>query len=284
MQGTLIAEFREYVKARENPANFLDSELSPYAVAYREITDKTFQSYKNADAINRELSHLARLDNFDWQPPAIEMTARRRDNPDLILRFMVDLERLAYALFLLRSDSTDRIRRYGKVLASLQSAEDIFAEGSPLQLSAAEKKGVSETLGGDIYSITRIRLPLLLRLDEVLADKSAVYDHSVLTVEHVLPQTPSADSQWMVDFPDEITRERWVHKLANLVLLTRRKNSQAGNLDFKTKKENYFRSKGGIANFALTSSVLAESTWTLATLEKRQKELIEAVQQHWRLV
>jgi hypothetical protein len=149
-----------------------------------------------------------------------------------------------------------------------------------LQLSASEKKSVSETLDGDIYSITRIRLSLLLRLDEVLADKSAVYDHSVLTVEHVLPQTPSADSQWMVDFPDEIARERWVHKLANLVLLTRRKNSQAGNLDFKAKKENYFRSKGGIANFAL---VLAESTWTLATLEKRQKELIEAVQQHWRL-
>ena len=117
----------------------------------------------------------------------------------------------------------------------------------------------------------------------MLADKSAVYDHSVLTVEHVLPQTPSADSQWVVDFPDETTRERWVHKLANLVLLTRRKNSQAGNLDFKTKKENYFRSKGGIANFALTSSVLAESAWTLATLEKRQKGLIEAVQQHWRL-
>jgi hypothetical protein len=123
----------------------------------------------------------------------------------------------------------------------------------------------------------------LLRLDEVLADKSAVYDHSVLTVEHVLPQSPSADSQWMVDFPDEMTRERWVHKLANLVLLTRRKNSQAGKLDFKAKKENYFRSKGGIANFALTSSVLAESTWTLTTLEKRQKELIGAVQQHWRL-
>jgi hypothetical protein len=283
MQGTLIAEFREYVKARENPAKFIDSELSPYAEAYREITDKIFQSYKNADAINRELSHLARLDNFDWQPPAIEVIARRRNDPDLILRFIVDLERLAYALFLLRSDSTDRIRRYGRVLASLESAEDIFAEGSPLQLSASEKKSVSETLDGDIYSITRIRLPLLLRLDEVLADKSAVYDHSVLTVEHVLPQTPSADSQWMVDFPDETTRERWVHKLANLVLLTRRKNSQAGNLDFKAKKENYFRSKGGIANFALTSSVLAESTWTLTTLEKRQKELIEAVQQHWRL-
>jgi restriction endonuclease S subunit len=98
MQGTLIAEFREYVKARESPAKFIDSELSPYAEAYREITDKTFRIYKNADAINRELSHLARLDNFDWQPPAIEMIARRRDDPDLILRFMVDLERLAYAL------------------------------------------------------------------------------------------------------------------------------------------------------------------------------------------
>jgi hypothetical protein len=95
MQGTLIAEFREFVPTRKDPVKFIESELSPYADAYQEITDTAFESYKHADEINRQLAHLARLDNFDWQPPAIEVIARRRADPDFILRFLSDLERLA---------------------------------------------------------------------------------------------------------------------------------------------------------------------------------------------
>ena len=100
-------------------AQFIDNELSPYADAYEEITDQAFTSFKHADEINRQLVHLSRLDNFDWQPPAIEVIARRRSEPGLVLRSLSDLERLAYALFLMRSDPTDRIRRYGKLLGSI---------------------------------------------------------------------------------------------------------------------------------------------------------------------
>lgn len=79
--------------------------------------------------------------------------------------------------------------------------------------------------------MTQIRLPLLLRLDEMLSGGSAIYNLPI-TVEHVLPQNPSAGSRWLADFPSEADRDLWVHRLANLVLLTLRKNSQAGNLDF----------------------------------------------------
>jgi hypothetical protein len=283
MQGTLITEFREFVPTRKDPAKFIENELSPYAEAYEEITDKAFVSYKGADEINRQLAHLARLDNFDWQPPAIEVIARRRTDPDFILRFLSDLERLAYGLFLMRSDPSDRIRRYGKLLGSIQAGEDLFSDVSPLQLDDTEKKAVRKTLDGDIYTITRIRLPLLLRLDELLSGGSAVYNSPIISVEHVLPQNPAAGSHWLTDFPSEIDREQWVHKLANLVLLTRRKNSQAGNLDFAEKKTKYFSTKAGIANFALTSGVNAESSWTLDTLNRRQADLIGAIEKLWRL-
>lgn len=62
MQGTLISEFRECVPARKAPAHFIDTELSPYAEAYEEITDKAFESFMHADEINRQLVHLSRLD------------------------------------------------------------------------------------------------------------------------------------------------------------------------------------------------------------------------------
>lgn len=283
MQGTLIAEFREFVPTRKNPANFINKELSPYAEAYEQITDKSFVSFKHADEINRELTHLSRLDNFDWQPPAIEVIARRRESPEFILRFLSDLERLAYGLFLMRSDPSERIRRYGKLLGSIQAGDDLFAAESSLQLSGDEKRFVREALQGDIYRITRIRLPLLLRIDELLSGGSAVYNQPIVTVEHVLPQNPSEGSKWLTDFPDAPERDRWVHKLANLVLLTRRKNSQASNFDFLEKKERYFAMKAGVANFAITSNVLKEKEWTVAILERRQAEILGAIAQLWRL-
>ena len=132
--------------------------------------------------------------------------------------------------------------------------------------------------------MTRIRLPLLLRLDELLSGGSAVYNSPIVSVEHVLPQNPSAGSQWLSDFPTESDRDEWVHRLANLVLLTRRKNSQASNYDFVEKKSKYFTSKAGISNFALTSKVLSEGAWTLDVLKIRQKELIGAIEKLWRLV
>ena len=284
MQGTLIAEFREFVPTRGDPAKFIDTELSPYAEAYEEINDRTFESFRHADEINRQLTHLSRLDNFDWQPPAIEVIARRRNEPDFILRFLSDLERLAYGLFLMRSAPSDRIRRYGKLLGEIQAGDDLFGEFSQLQLSDSEKKSVRKSLDGDIYTVTRIRLPLLLRLDELLSGGSAVYNSPIVSVEHVLPQNPSVGSQWITDFPTENERDEWVHRLANLVLLTRRKNSQASNYDFVEKKSKYFTSKAGISNFALTSKVLSENAWTRDVLKDRQKELIGAIEKLWRLV
>jgi hypothetical protein len=283
MQGTLIAEFRQFVPKQKSSASFIDSELSPYADAYEEITDQVFSSYKNADEINRQLVHLSRLDNVDWQPPAIEVIAKRRGEPDLILRFLADLERLAYGLFLMRSDPSDRIRRYGKLLVAIQAGDDLFATGSALQLDDDERKAVRNTLDGDIYTITRVRLPLLLRLDELLSGGSATYDHKIVSVEHVLPQNPSLGSQWLADFPEESDRNAWVHRLANLVLLTRRKNTQASNLDFAEKKSKYFSTTAGVSNFAITSKVLGETAWTVETLNRRQSEPIKAIEALWRL-
>jgi hypothetical protein len=122
-----------------------------------------------------------------------------------------------------------------------------------------------------------------LRLDELLSGGSATYSHTLTRVEHVLPQTPSSGSRWLADFPDGTIRDAWTHKLANLVLLTRRKNAQASNLDFTAKKTKYFSTKAGVSNFSLTSNVLNEASWTLDTLKRRQAELTGAVEALWRL-
>jgi hypothetical protein len=118
----------------------------------------------------------------------------------------------------------------------------------------------------------------------MLSGGGAVYDYPIVTIEHVLPQTPKKDSQWMKWFPEQADRDGWVHRLANLVLLSRKKNSEAQNFDFETKKEKYFTSDKGVVPFVLTTQVLGHSEWTPELLKKRQADLLEKLRELWSLV
>jgi hypothetical protein len=111
--------------------------------------------------------------------------------------------------------------------------------------------------------------------------KKQVFNH--LSLEHVLPQTPPADSQWITWFPDEEERDSWTHRLANLVPLHIRKNPAASNYDFATKKDVYFRGKGTASPFVLTQEVRTEEEWTPAILAERQQRLVGILKEHWNL-
>ena len=280
LRVTLQEGFREHVLSEESGPAFIDDVLVPYAKLYELIEDAAFVSTENAEAINRYLSFLGFLDNFDWIPPTMEFFRLHSGSSVDLLRFVKRLDRLAYGLFIRRADTYERIDRYGKLLAEIADGEPAGQEFSAFDFSDTEKAEIRERLAGDIYLVTRARLPLLLRLDGLLADAGASYDHKIITVEHVLPQQPPAESEWLQDFPDEEVREFWTHKLANLVLLARRKNSAASNWDFKRKKhENFVR--GGVSPFALTTQVLGEDEWTPKVLQTRQDELLAKLADLW---
>ena len=246
------------------------------------VSRAAYESTNDADKVNSYLRHLGRLDNYDWVPPAIAFFNAKRDEQTALEKFTRDLERLAYGLFVLRENINNRITRYGEVLRSIEKDADIFEESSPLQLTPDKKQSVLSALDGPIYLQTSVRMPLILRLDSLLADHGATYEHKVLSIEHVLPQTPSADSVWLNWFPDPDQREFWTHRLANLVLLSRRKNTQARNFDFERKKNQYFQKKG-VATFAITSQALSIPEWTPEVLEERQSNLIGKLKSEWRL-
>ncbi len=83
-------------------------------------------------------------------------------------------------------------------------------------------------------------------------------------------------------FPNAGARRQWTHRLANLVLLSRRRNNRASNFEFDHKKREYFL-RNGSSPFALTTQVVSESEWTPAVLESRQQRLIDALKKEWRL-
>ena len=284
LRGTLQREFQDYVLSKyvdaEGAKQFVDDVLEPYADVYATVSREPYVTSADAPKVNALLQHLVRLDNFDWIPPAMAFFLRNEDQMDSLFKFTRDLERLAYGLFILRAYDTERIRRYGRILTAIDQGDDLFLQSSPLQLEAKEKTDILKTLDGDIYTQPRIPKPLLLRLDSLLADAGAKYDQPAISIEHVLPQNPMG--KWLKWFPDSDEREDWTHRLANLVLLSRRKNSQASNYEFDKKKIEYFQKKG-TTTFALTTQVVNESEWTPKVLKCRQSKLIDALKKEWRL-
>ena len=151
-----------------------------------------------------------------------------------------------------------------------------------MHLTHDEIDDTLSALNGNVYESTRTRLMILLRLDSILSDSSAKYDHKVITVEHVLPQNPEASSEWVAWIPDEEKRRSLVHRLGNLALLSRAKNSSAKNYELDKKKNSYFMVKG-VSPFALTTQVLSKDEWTENVIIERQREYMEKLTQEWDL-
>ena len=283
LNKSVLKDFQENINPAAEPQQFIDEILAPYANAFSEIQNLRYESVWRAEEINQLFKLLDNIDNFDWIPPAIFYLSRNRNNPDNLVRFFTDLDRLAAGLMIIRSNINERIERYSRLLTAIEQEEDLFNSNSPLQFTPEESNNIVKVLDSDLYLIKKIRRYVLVRLDAALSEGEASYNFSNITVEHVLPQNPGANSEWMKSFPSQQERDQYVHRLGNLVLLSSAKNSQAQNYDFDVKKQKYFTTKTGISPFVLTTQVLREQEWTPEVIARRQKELINVLKNLWRL-
>ena len=292
----LLDEVQKYVRPSERPRAFIEDELEPYADVLLQAREATFGNRTDPDpsvaAVNRALRHLGDVDNADWVPVALVLLRHHAADPERLAQALGLLDRLASAMMVYRGNVNTRMERYAEALTHLEGDHDDgqpswngdpLSPDSPLHLRDDEHARVLDRLDGDLYEEKRTRKFVLLRLDEALSEGTATYDHGTVSVEHVLPQTPPAGSEWTRQFDGEATRRAYLHKLGNLVLLSRSRNSKARNLPFAEKKAKYFSADGGGSPFVLTSGVLKEPDWTPDVVERRQADLLSALARHWRL-
>ena len=262
--------------------DFIENTLSPFTEAYRVIKGSEYVSTSGADQVNDILHWLNRIDNSDWVPVAMLFYSLHKDDPTLMDRFLRRLERLAAFMRATSWDVTHRIERYCNVLSEIEGGGDDF--GQAIELTQEEKGEFLATLNSDMYKmVSNKRNYLILRLDSFVSDGAASYNSKVLTIEHVLPQTVAPGSEWETVWPDVDERAKWLHKIGNLIPLSKRHNSQAQNYEFEVKKEKYFKGKAGTTSYALASQVLAYVEWTPALVEARQTELIGVYKKNWDL-
>lgn len=291
-QGTLLENFRgrllKEIATPEAMRRFFDDVLSPCAEYFRDLKRGTLQIADGSNAASPLASYLNALSQVkfsDWIPVALAFLLRRdkqKSTRSNAAEFFRKLERLTSYLYLCSKDVKKRAERFAPLIQELQEPEiDVWRES--LELTPSEKREFFTTLDGPVYELPTPdrRRYLLLRLDAFIAETGATYDVKRTTIEHVLPQKPTSEfwhSRWSVE-----ARSRWLHRIANLVPLSGQRNSQARNYDFAKKRDVYFLNGNKTTPYALTAQLLAETDWTPAIVEARQKRLLAAFAKHWEL-
>ena len=282
------------MKKSKDYEDFIDNELLPYVDAYNAVINKNIQKNKLKSKIDNYLQWLSLIGNNDWVPPTIYFIKKNQNDYENILKFLVELERLAAMLLITQRQINTRIERYAEVLNGIDGTldPDDYEDGEnfsndawyALELYSQEKEEFAEQLEGDIYKkFTGTCRYILLRLDSFLSDGTAKYDNDIVTIEHVLPQTVELNSEWERIWNAKDLRENWVHKIGNLVLLSKRKNSKAQNYPFHVKKEKYFSGDEGVSPFVLTTQVIQEEEWIPDVVAKRQQRLLSKLKEKWKI-
>lgn len=283
---TLREEFEEYILKTVSPKRLIDDYLVPYTNAYVQLKNCEFTATHHADEVNGLLFWLNKTNNSDWMPPAIKFLAEHPNDSEYVLWFIRKLERLASYLLVTAQDVNHRVDRYKWLLVEMEGRPDSTLT-SPLrniELTDWEKEHFRQTLDGEIYTMTAQRRNYIIqRLDSFVSDGGASYNQKLFTIEHVLPQHPAQGSEWLNLWPDEQVRKYWLNRIANLVPLTRQRNSAAQNYDFATKKTKYFQSKNGTSSYTLTTQVLSETAWTPDAVKTRQEKLAKVFETNWEL-
>lgn len=262
--------------------SFVDDILLPYGEALEMAElDSFVEASPTWTAVNGWLRKLRQLDNQDWRPPALWALRHHPDDAEFLAAFLRSLERLAVSSMLRGEYTTPRTQRYLDLLTELDRGAGLGAPS--FGISEDEKKICRAVLDGELYwSLRSIRRKYVLtRLDDLLAAESGVvYNHKIISIEHVLPQNPAEDSEWTGLFTEE-QRIYWTHRLGNLLLLNKRTNSAANRKTFTEKKKSYFLSRGGGTNFQLTAQVLSEEQWTPEVVESRHERLTGRLLNEW---
>lgn len=255
----------------------------------------------NAEKRNRYKTIVDMMNEFipfsDWVPPLIRF-CHRFNTDEYLLDFLLRLEQKVVVEWAAGFSPTERITSLNRIIKLIEETNnpkevvdkllfyrgDEEAKGKKARtLDFDKKEDIRSVLKGKLddtqfYTIYggRFTKYILLRVDMELWDLENFAGYpGTITVEHVLPQTPSKDSVWVKLFTGE-EREEWTNKFGNLVLLSGRKNSKAQNYDFEKKKEVYF--KGKSTPFRITQELDDYKLWNVDSIKKRHAELIRTIE------
>jgi len=276
---SLLEEFEEkiYKKGKLAKGEATINLLNKYYGIYTKIIDFSPSDNpltKKSIHENNEYKNLitimkTALPSTDWVPPLLHFYSKFGD--EFLLAFLKKLEFKFSNDWILYFTPTQRIENMNRILKKIDNAnfpEEVLNDANIFEVSINDLRSI---LSGDIYG-KRFAKYVLLKYEYLIQDNSRYEGPpNFISVEHVLPQNPPENSKWREWFTDEEI-EQYKHKIGNLVLLNRRKNSSLSNLDFDKKKERYF--KGSISTFLSINYIMQKTEWRKEDIENRTNDMI----------
>jgi len=210
------------------------------------------------------------LPSGDWIPPL--MLFYKKFGISHLYEFLKNLEFKFSSDWILQFTPTQRIDNMNAVLKAIEVNDNPNLIFQNHDLFSVDKNYLRSIFNEDVYG-RRFARYILLKYEYLLGDNTVhLSNYKTISVEHVLPQNPSDGSYWKTDFT-ELEIENCKHKLGNLILISKRKNSSLGNLDFSDKKNLYL--KGRIDIFPSGKIFINYNYWNSLVILERQKRIID---------
>ncbi|MEA5617331.1 DUF262 domain-containing HNH endonuclease family protein [Cronbergia sp. UHCC 0137] len=273
---SLLDEFEENIYKKKLLKKGKDT--IDYIIITKENYDKIITLIDGID-IGNEYKNLVTIMNFgfsssDWIAPLLAFYYKFRNSN--LLEFLKKLEYKFSSDWILQYTPTQRGDNMSRILKEIEksnNSQDVLSNKTIFDVNKTE---LYKTLNGEIYGKQFAKYILLkyeyLNMDHIVHLSS----YKTISVEHILPQNPKNSSEWKSVFTDD-ERKNWINKLANLVLISTRKNSTLSNLDFEEKKERYLKGKMDI--FPSGRIFATYQKWNTTILETRQNEMLSKLVQ-----
>lgn len=277
----IVTGVRTLIDEQGGAETFFKTIFIPYAKAYVLIRKNGAEELPLE--MQRTLQYLNRLPDADWAPAAILALKNWQQEPEHAAFLLREIERFAMLLRLLCAGSGKRVRRFADLIKVIRTGAPISISHPVLQLTRDEMRSVAFHLRDLHKRNPKICRLLLLRLSDELGDSALGVDPDIYTIEHVLPQRPSATSVWRHWIPSSEERSELIENLGNLVLITQKENDRARNASWAEKREIYGNGSGAAPLLAITRDVLGENEWRRDQIEQREHRLIGMMEKIWRI-
>ena len=273
-RANLVEEYKEKIYN----ANLLGKgkDTIELIIKYKDIYDKIITFDNNSEIDDNAYKNLVTIMNIglssdDWIPPLLLYYNKFKNKQ--LLEFIEKLEYKFSGDWILQMTPTTRIENMNNILKQIEKSNTPYELLQNNKLFEVNNESLKETLNGDVYG-RRFARYILLKYEYLQSENTVqLSNYKTIGVEHILPQNPDDSSKWKKDFSDE-EREYWLHKLANLVLISGKKNSRLSNLDFQEKKKKYL--EGRIDIFSGSKVFIEQnSEWNVEVLKDRQESMIK---------
>lgn len=252
--------------------NFVDK----YRKHYIEIFDNHHYELSKSFELNNLLIMMkAGFESDFWIAPLLKYYDKFGNHE--LIDFVKSLDNAFAYDWLVGLTPTSRIENVNHWIEAIdtKTSEEVIK----LLREHIDQKELALELDKKIYG-RRAAKYLMLKLDCILHGHTTKLDFpSTISIEHILPQTPKVDSQWLQDFTEEEI-DYAKDRLGNLVLLSRRKNSSQNNRDYADKKQKYFQ--GNIELFSNSIRIFQQyATWTVTDFSKNHAYVKTKLLEHF---